>query len=112
MRCTCLACCKLRAATLQRHCNCTSAPWTLCPHAPAQLDPGAALGRFQFDEAVSCCDKELEIEPSYFQVHFNRGNVLDALKRPVEVPESYSRSIAIEPNILELYYNRVAGLRR
>ena len=44
---------------------------------PAQGHLATALGRLE--DALAAYDRAVQLEPNYFQAHFNRGNVLDAL---------------------------------
>jgi len=73
----------------------------------------AALGRHE--EAISCFDQVLAIDPRYAPVWNNKGVALNALGRREEVINCYDQALAIDPRYAAAWYNKgnaLAGFGR
>ena len=52
----------------------------------------------EYNEAIECYDKAIKIEPSNFDLWFNKGYALIQLEKYEETIECYDKAIKIEPN--------------
>jgi tetratricopeptide (TPR) repeat protein len=64
----------------------------------------------QYEEAIACYDKALEIKPDDSNAWTNRGVALSELKRYEEAIASYDKAIEIKPDFFEAWSNRGAAL--
>jgi tetratricopeptide (TPR) repeat protein len=62
------------------------------------------LGRH--NEAITCYDKALEINPNYINAWGNKGNSLCYLKRYDEGITCYDKALEIDPNNADAWYNK------
>jgi exonuclease VII small subunit len=60
----------------------------------------------QFETALENFERVLALQPDNAMVHYNRGVVLQKLKRPEDALASYDRAITIHPACAEAYNNR------
>jgi len=71
------------------------------------LESGANLeAQREFEEALACYDRSLELVPELGRGHFCRGNVLLELGRVEEALAAYDRALEIKPDSVGAYYNR------
>ncbi len=52
-------------------------------------------------EALTLFEKALELNPDYFEAHYNRGLALDHLHRPQEAIEEYRKAVSLSPESRE-----------
>ena len=77
-----------------------------------QLNQGILLfNNKNYNNALSCFDKLIEIKGDYADAFFNRGNVLYVLMRLEEALESYDKAIEIMVNYADAYIGRGNVLR-
>jgi tetratricopeptide (TPR) repeat protein len=57
-------------------------------------------------------DRAIEIKPTYWEAHYNRGNLLLRGGQTAEAVEAYRRSVAINPDFPEGWQNLAAALAR
>ena len=81
-------------------------------YAEAHTNRGIALRELnRFEEALSCYERAIALEPELTQAHTNRGNVLMDLKRIDEALASYERAIVLSsPDDAVAYNNRGIAL--
>ena len=66
------------------------------------------LGRYE--EAIGCCDKVLEIDPSVGPVWYNKGVALTGLERFDEAVGCYDKALEIDPLIALVWYHKTDAL--
>jgi protein O-GlcNAc transferase len=75
--------------------------------AAAYSNLGASLLRLRRPrEALSSCERALELQPTSAEALSNRGNAFAALGRPDEALASYQRAIALAPGLLDAHFGR------
>ncbi|WP_309737725.1 tetratricopeptide repeat protein, partial [Chamaesiphon sp. OTE_20_metabat_361] len=68
---------------------------------------GIALGGMEkYLEAISCCNRAIEIQSDYHEAWFTKGIILVELGRYQEAIASYDLAIDIAPNDYRCWYNR------
>jgi tetratricopeptide (TPR) repeat protein len=60
----------------------------------------------QFDEALLCYSKAVELDPQKVEALVNRGNIHDEQKRPDKAAADFDRALSIAPNDANARYNR------
>jgi tetratricopeptide (TPR) repeat protein len=65
----------------------------------------------KYAEALSSCEKMIEIDPTIAEAHCNRAFLLNALGRYREAIESTSRALAIQPAFVDAFFHRGNALR-
>ena len=74
---------------------------------PALFNRGTALEFLErFEEALSCYDRALALQPGHMDAMGNRGTTLRALKRSTEALAAFERMLAAQPNNAMTHYNR------
>lgn len=66
---------------------------------------------FQFDEALACFNRSLELEPRNTPALLNRGRLRRAMGETLSAVEDYQKSIQLDPRIPEAHYNLGNALR-
>ncbi len=64
-----------------------------------------------YERAVQLISKAISINPNVAQAYYNRGIVLQELKRFEEAVASYDKAIALKPDYAEAYSNRGIALK-
>ena len=59
-----------------------------------------------FEKAIKCYDKAIQIDPNHFTSLNNKGVALVALNRYDEALKCYDESLSIEPNYIEAWNNK------
>jgi tetratricopeptide (TPR) repeat protein len=68
---------------------------------------GVAFHNFKYhEEAITCYDKAIEIDPQYADAYLNKGNPLSALGRKEEAIKCYDKAIEINSEYAEAYLNK------
>jgi tetratricopeptide (TPR) repeat protein len=62
------------------------------------------------DEALTCYERALEINPRYAEAWSNKGAALADLRRPAEALTCYERALEINPRYPEAWFNKGADL--
>jgi tetratricopeptide (TPR) repeat protein len=62
--------------------------------------------RGKMDVALATYDRALQLRPDSAELHFNRGNILEALKRHNEALASYDRAIQSRPDLARAHLKR------
>lgn len=65
----------------------------------------------QFEQALICYARILEIDPKAVSAHYGVGNTLQNLGRPLEAVDSFSAALSLNPDFLEARYN-LANLQK
>ena len=60
----------------------------------------------EFDKAIECYDKALEISPNLLETYFNRGLAYTRKQMYDKAIEDLSKVIELNPNLAEAYYTR------
>ncbi len=68
-----------------------------------------AVGKFE--EALSCCDKALDINPRYSDAWFNKGIVVHALGNTEEAIGCYDKAIEFDPQYATAWNNKGKALK-
>lgn len=63
-----------------------------------------------YEEALKCYEKALEIDPSYKLGWLNTGSTLATMGRYDEALKSYDEAVRLEPNSADAWYNRAVVL--
>jgi len=63
-----------------------------------------------YENALTSCDKAVEIKPDYHAAWYNRGVALSDLGRKEEAIQSYDKAVDIKPDLHEAWYNRGRAL--
>ena len=81
------------------------------PDAETWFNKGVALfGKGQFEEAIACFDRAIEINPRYADAWYHKGVALGNLGRSGEEIACYDRAIEINPRDAEAWFNKGAAL--
>lgn len=59
----------------------------------------------RLDEALTCHDRALALDPHLLNGHLGRASLLKTMGRLTEAVESYEHAIAIRPDIAEVHFN-------
>jgi hypothetical protein len=83
---------------------------------PKNLDAYELLSSCQkeqgkYEDALSSCDKLVEIDPTIAEVHCNRAYILNKLRRYQEALESCDRALAIDSTFADAHLNRGNSLQ-
>ncbi|GHT38050.1 hypothetical protein AGMMS49965_00260 [Bacteroidia bacterium] len=60
----------------------------------------------QYQEAIDCLNKAIEIDPNFAPAYYNRGGAKGDLGRNEEAIEDFNKAIEINPNYANAYNNR------
>jgi tetratricopeptide (TPR) repeat protein len=71
-----------------------------------KLDSMPAIKNADHELVKRDLDKVIELAPDFVFAHYNRGNILAALKDYRAAIVDYDRALELDPNLAEAYYNR------
>jgi tetratricopeptide (TPR) repeat protein len=60
----------------------------------------------KYDEAISCFDKAIEIDPKNTEAWNNEGQALSRLAKYDEAISCFDKAIEIDPNFADAWYNK------
>ncbi|MDR2205125.1 MAG: tetratricopeptide repeat protein [Flavobacteriaceae bacterium] len=60
----------------------------------------------EYQEAIECYDKAIDINPDYAEAYNNKGSALGILGKYEEAIECYDKAIELKPDNAEAYYNK------
>ncbi|KAF5414220.1 MAG: Photosystem I assembly protein Ycf3 [Candidatus Methanogaster sp.] len=60
----------------------------------------------EYEKAIECSDKAIELDPNYGDAYNTRGIVYDDLKQYERAIEDYNKAIELDPNGAYAYNNR------
>ena len=67
----------------------------------------SAASSGDFEKAIECNDKPIELDPGYAKAYYNRGAVYDRLEEYEKALEDYDMAIALDVEVAErAHYNR------
>jgi len=80
--------------------------------AAALNNSGVALhGATRLEEALSCFDRAIALDPAYAMAHCNRAAVLLDMRRPEAALRACEAALALNPRYAAAHYNRGNALR-
>ena len=72
---------------------------------------GVVFGEFKdYNYAIICFDKAIDIDPQYATAYYNKGLALSALGRKDDAIDCYDKAIDIDPQYAKAYYNKGVAL--
>lgn len=69
----------------------------------------AHIAKNEYDQAIACFDKAIEIEPSFAQAYCNRGTAYYEKGQYDRAISDFDKAIEIESNFAAAYYNRAGA---
>ena len=58
------------------------------------------------EEALSCCEQAITLDPNNGLAYFNKGNALQGMGKYEEAIDCYDKSISIYPSYPDTYYEK------
>ena len=69
----------------------------------------AHIAKKEYDQAIACFDKAIEIEPSFAQAYCNRGTAYYEKSQYDQAIVDFDKAIKIDSNFAAAYYNRAGA---